>query len=81
MFLVLTHERNSEMLSTVFTVQNAYNFPVVVVTLIVDAEAEVVIVVARGMVEEEEVIRVMYAGRTHEMLRFVIIIMNLKTQE
>jgi hypothetical protein len=75
-----------------FTVQNVYNSPVVVVTVIVVvAEAEVVIVVAavivvgkgwggRG-VEEEEVIRVMYAGRTHEMLRSVIIVMNLKTQE
>jgi hypothetical protein len=52
-------------------IQKAYNFPVVEVTVIVVAEAEIVLLVAAvmavawGVVEVEEGVGVMYAGRTH----------------
>jgi hypothetical protein len=48
MFLVLTYER-SELSSAVFTVQRAYNFPVVEVRVIVVSEVEIVLVVVAVM--------------------------------
>jgi hypothetical protein len=75
------------MLSTVFTVQIAYNFLVVVVTVVLVTETAVVVVVAavmevaQGVVKEEEVVGMICAGRTHEMQRLVMFIINVKTQE